>query len=323
MKSLKSSFPTNGVGVMGRLLAICMVCIASHAAYSQESLLIGPGDQLHVAVFDAPELDQHNRVTDSGELTLLMGGNVKVAGLTPEQAGAVIGKYMVDAHYLVNPRINVTVDSYATQTVSVLGDVHAPGAFGISTARNISDVLAMAGGLNADADRTVVVQRRFTGEMLTFYSANSPLTTPDSSASGLKRQGATQLLSREVLVYPGDTVRVAKADLVYVLGDVLKPGGFPIVNNDANLTALQLVSFAGGTNKTAVPAGARLIRKLPDGKYEEMHLPLSAMQKGKAPDQTLQAGDIIYVPFSYIRNALLGISGIVGAASGASIYLAH
>jgi polysaccharide export outer membrane protein len=310
-------------GILGKVLAACILLVTFTAAHGQESLLIGPGDQISITVYDAAELDQHVRVSDSGDIALIIGGTVKVAGLTPAQAASVISAYMVNAHYLVNPRIAVSVDSYATQLVSVLGDVKNPGAYPIVTGRNISDILALAGGLMPDADRTVVVQRHSTGEMLTFYTANQPLTTPDSSAPGTTRAGATQLLSREVLVYPGDTVRVAHAELVYVLGDVGKPGGFPIVNNDANLTALQLVSLAGGTNHTAVPSHARLIRKLPDGKFEDIHLPLSAMQKGHEADRPLQAGDIIYVPFSYLRNAFLGAAGIAGATGGAAIYVTH
>jgi polysaccharide export outer membrane protein len=251
-----------------------------------------------------------------------MGGNINLAGLTPAAAAKAISNYMVNAHYLVNPRITVSIDQYATQTVSVLGDVRTPGAYTIQTGRSISDVLALAGGLMPDADRTVVVQRRYTGEMLTFYTSNSPLTTPDSSAAGTKRVG-TQLLSREVLVYPGDTVRVAHAELVYVLGDVGRPGGFPIVNNDAPLTALQLIALAGGTNHTARPSRARLIRKLPDGKFDDIHLPLSDMQKGKLGDRSLQAGDIIYVPFSYVRNALLGVDGLVSSAANSAVYATH
>lgn len=305
------------------LFALCLVFFSFVAAPAQETLLIGPGDLVHVIFFDAGELNQTSRVTDAGEFPLIMGGNIKIAGLTPEQAASKISAFMLSAHYLVNPRVNVAVDAYATQAVSVLGAVRTPGAYPIVTARSISEVLALAGGLTPDADRTVVVQRRVTGELLTFYTANSPTTTPDSSAPGIKRVGATQLLSRDVMVYPGDTVRVAHAELVYVLGDVGKPGGFPIVNNDAPLTVLQLVAFAGATNKTASPARARLIRKLPDGKYEDIHLPLSAMQKGKEADRPLQAGDIIYVPFSYVKNALLGIGGLVNSASSATIYALH
>lgn len=304
---------------LAKMVAIFLFCFAVIGVQAQESLLIGPGDLVHVTYFDAGELNQQSRVTDAGDFPLLMGGNIRIAGLTPEQAAAKIAAFMSSSHYLVNPRVVVTVDTYATQSVSVLGAVHLPGAYPIATGKTISEVLALAGGLLPDADRTVVVQRRVTGELLTFYNANSPLTTPDSSAPGVKRTGTT-LLTREVMVYPGDTVRVAHAELVYVLGDVGRPGGFPIVNNDAPLTVLQLISLAGATNKTASPNSARLIRKLPDGKFEDIHLPLSSMQKGKQADRPLQAGDIIYVPFSYLKNALLGIGNIASAAGSATIY---
>ena len=304
------------------LVGMCLLLATTGVAHGQESLLIGPGDQVSVSYFDAPELNQHARITDAGDFPLQMGGNIKIAGLTPERAAAMIGDYMVSAHYLVNPRISVTVDQYATQNVSVLGDVHLPGAYPITTGRTVSEVLALAGGLMPDADRNIVVQRRVTGELLTFYNANSPTARPDSSAPGTGHTGSPQLLSREVLVYPGDTVRVAHSELVYALGDVGKPGGFPLTNNDAPVTVLQLIAFAGATNHTAVPSHARLIRKRPDGGYDDIHLPLSAMQKGKKPDQSLQAGDIIYVPFSYVRNALLGVTGLVSSAGSAAIYRA-
>lgn len=302
------------------ILGICVLLCGSVTMRAQESLLIGPGDQLTIQFFDAPELNQIGRVSDSGDFPLLMGGNIKLAGLTPDRAQATIASYMESAHYLINPRVSVQVTTYATQNVSVLGDVRLPGAYPITTGRSISEVLALAGGLMPDADRTIVVQRRVTGEMFSYYSSNSPLKVPDSSSVGLKQPGTPQLQSRDVLVYPGDTVRVAKAELVYAIGDVGKPGGFPIVNNDAPLTVLQLISLAGATPPTAVPSHARLIRKLPDGKYDDIHINISNMQKGKTGDLSLQAGDIIYVPFSYIRNAFLGISGFVTAASTAGIY---
>jgi polysaccharide export outer membrane protein len=300
---------------------MCVLLCACVTGRAQESLLIGPGDELTISFFDAPELNQTGRVSDSGEFPLLMGGNIKLAGLTPDRASAAIASFMVSAHYLVNPRVSVVVTTFATQNVSVLGDVRLPGAYPITTGRTISEVLALAGGLMPDADHNVVVQRRVTGELLSFYSANSPLTRPDTSSPGIKTPGSTpQLQSRDVLVYPGDTVRVAHSELVYILGDVGKPGGYPIVNNDQNLTILQLVSLAGATPPSAWPSKSRLIRKRPDGGYDDLHIQLSNMQKGKEADRPLQAGDIVYVPFSYIKNAFLGVGGLVISASTASIY---
>lgn len=296
-----------------------MLCFLPIVQAQRESLLIGPGDLVQIQIFDAPELSQQARITDAGDVPLLMGGNVKVAGLTPEQAQDAIAKALVDAHYLVNPRVSVTVMQYATENVSVIGEVRTPGAYPITTGRTVAEVIALAGGLMPDADRSIVIQRHGTGEMLTYFLSNAPLVTPDSVAPGVNMVKASTLVTRNTLIYPGDTVRVARAELVYALGDVRTPGGVPMYNNDSPLTVLQLISTVGGTNHSAVPSKARIIRRTPDGGFQQIFIPLSDMQKGKKPDMTLQANDIIYVPFSYGRNTLLGAAAIASSAAGASI----
>jgi polysaccharide biosynthesis/export protein len=107
---------------------------------------------------------------------------------------------------------------------------------------------------------------------------------------------------------------------VYVLGDVGRPGGYPMTNNDGTLTVLQAIAAAGGTASSAVPSHTRLIRRTSVGGYQSDPVPFSAMQKGKKPDIQLQSGDIVYVPFSYLRNAALGLTGIAAAATSAVIY---
>jgi polysaccharide biosynthesis/export protein len=113
---------------------------------------------------------------------------------------------------------------------------------------------------------------------------------------------------------------VPKAGIVYILGDVRLPGGYTMTNNEARLTALQLVARAGGTNNTAVPSHAKLIRRS-EGSYVELPLPLSAMQKGRHEDLELRAGDIVYVPFSYLRNfAVTGAASITSSVGSAAVY---
>jgi polysaccharide biosynthesis/export protein len=131
---------------------------------------------------------------------------------------------------------------------------------------------------------------------------------------------ASDFLDQTALVNPGDKVLVPKAGIVYVLGDVARPGGFPMNNNDGTLSVLQVVAAAGGTATSAAPNSSKLIRRTAVGGYQSDPLSLSAMQKGKKPDMQLQAGDIVYVPFSYLRNAALGITGIAAAATSAVIY---
>ena len=269
----------------------------------QESLLIGPGDQLGIQVFDTPELTQHTRVTDAGDVLLVMGGGVKVLSMTPGQAASAIEQALVKGNVLNHPHVTVTVEQYATQNVSVLGEVRTPGVYPLPTPRGVLDALAMAGGLTEMADRKIAIERRSTHERFTFVVSNN----------------ANSALDQKVMVYPGDTVLVSKVGVVYVLGDVGRPGGFPMATNDSTISVLQAVALASGTPPTAVPSHARLIRKTDQG-YVEKHLPLSDMQKGKVADMPMRADDIIYVPFSYAKSLAVNASGIIASAGSAAIY---
>src|SRR5271163_588168 len=283
---------------------LILFCCAGCCLAQTESLTIGPGDMLHLKVLEAPELEQSSRVSDAGALTLILGGKVQVAGLTPAEAAIAVERVLVEGHYLLTPHVSVTTEQTATQNVTILGQVRTPGSYPIATLRPILDVLALAGGLNDVAQRKVTIQRHASKERVDYVLSNS----------------ANAALDANVPVYPGDTVLVPKADVVYVLGDVNRPGGIAIVTNDSKLSALQALSLAGGTPPNAVPSHARLIRKQADGSHVEQPLQLSAIQKGEEPDIALQSDDIIYVPFIYARNMAAGAGSLIGATSSAAIY---
>jgi polysaccharide biosynthesis/export protein len=283
---------------------LILFCCAGSCLAQTESLTIGPGDLLHVKVLEAPELEQAARVSDAGALTLILGGKVQVVGHTPAEAAVAIERALVEGHYVLTPHVSVVTEQTATENVTILGQVRSPGSYPIATPRPILDVLALAGGLNDLAQRKVTIQRHSTKERVDYVLSNS----------------ANAALDANVPVYPGDTVLVPKADVVYVLGDVNRPGGIAIVTNDSQLSALQALTLAGGTPPNAVPSQSRLIRKQADGSHKELPLQLSAMQKGKEPDIPLQGDDIIYVPFSYARNMAVGAGSLIGATSSAAIY---
>jgi polysaccharide biosynthesis/export protein len=291
---------------MKKVIFVCLMSLSLAAlAQSGESLRIGPGDQIHVTVVDSPELDQHPRVTDAGEVPLIGVGAVRIAGLTPAEAATAVHDKLMAAHYLNHPEVTVTVEQYATQTVSVLGQVRASGAYPIGTARPVVDVLALAGGLNEVADRNIVIERRGDPEHPLHYN--------------LANDGVVALQT-SVLVYPGDTVMVPKAGIVYVLGDVNRPGGFVMDNNSTELTLLQALARAGGVSRTAKQGHAKLLRKDATG-YHETQLSLGEIQKGKQQDIALAPGDVLYVPFSYAKNiAVSGSSGIISSLSSAAVY---
>jgi polysaccharide export outer membrane protein len=287
--------------VLFSVLSTVAACLAT--AQGRETLLIGPGDLIQVKVFDTPELDQSVRVTDAGTVSLLVGGNVLVSAQTPEAAARNIESVLQGDHLLIHPHVSVSIVEFATQKVSVLGEVRAPGAYPIATPRTVLEVLALAGGLTELADRKLVIERFGTHERVPYFVSNSP----------------DEALASAIRVNPGDSIIVPKAGIVYVLGDVARPGGYTMTNNDAQLTVLQLVARAGGTNHSAVPSRARLIHKT-GSTYTELPLPLGAMQKGKVADVALQPDDILWVPFSYVRSFAAQGTGILSSVGSAAVY---
>lgn len=270
----------------------------------KESLLIGPGDLLHVTVLREPELEQQVRVLDSGEVNLPLIGDVHVAGLDPAQAAAMIeAKYLV-GNYLKHPSVSVFVEEFATEPVSVLGQVKKPGTYRIMTPRTLLDLLAMAGGLTPIADRHIMVER-------------APGAKHREEQVFLSNRSSDALMAN-VMIDPGDTILVPKAGIVYVLGDVGRPGGYTM-ENESRMTVLQAIALAAGVNRTANEKKARVIHNV-NGEYDEEPLPLRKIEKGEAPDELLQANDVIYVPFSLAKNIVMGTSSIVASASSALIY---
>jgi polysaccharide export outer membrane protein len=269
-----------------------------------ESLLIGPGDLLHLQVYDTPEMEQRARVTDAGNIPFSFLGTVNVSGLTPEQAAAQIERRLVAGGVMLHPQVSVRVEAYATQNASVMGQVLKPGIYEIDTSRKVVEVLAMAGGLTDMADRHITIQRSGpTNKRLC-----TTIRTPPNAA-----------LSDDPMVFPGDTVVVPRVAVVYVLGDVLKPGGYPMITNNSNMTVLQAIALAGYANHTAAVGKSKLVRETPAG-VQEIDLEVSLMQKGKKPDVALLPDDVIYVPFSFLRNVGINGQGILASATSAVIY---
>jgi polysaccharide export outer membrane protein len=268
-------------------------------------LPIHSGDLVHIEVANTPEMESTPRVTDAGQVPVLGAGNVKVAGLSPADAAAAIQARLVQVHYLNHPEVTLTVEQYATQNVSVMGEVKSAGAYSITTARPVLDVLALAGGLTPEADRNILVARQGdTDHPLHYYVSND----------------GRDALSKTILVNPGDTIVVPRAGIVYILGDVNRPGGYVMSNNESQLTLLQAFALAGGATRAAKQKHAYLIRKVPGG-YQDTKFSLVDFEVGKRADMALVPGDVLYVPFSFGRNLVTtGGAGIAAAAASASVY---
>src|ERR1700691_1199222 len=120
---------------------------------------------------------------------------------------------------------------------------------------------------------------------------------------------------------PAATVVLPRAGIVYILGDVNRPGGYVMSNNESQLTLLQGLALAGGVTRAAKQGRAHLIRKKLGGGFTDQELSVGDIQKGKQPDLALLPGDVLYLPFSFARNfATTGTSAIAASTAGAAIY---
>lgn len=265
---------------------------------------IGAGDLLEIKVFGIPDLNQDARVSGTGDISVALLGLVHVAGLTPVQAQAVIEAKLKDAGMVRDPHVTVFTKEYATQGVSVLGEVQKPGFYPILGARRLFDAVSLAGGTTGRAGRRVTITRR--------DRPDEPITTEltDSPSDSAKKN---------VDIYPGDTIVVSKAGVVYVVGDVQKPSGF-LMDNNEKLSVLQAIALAGGANRTAKLGKAKVIRKTPTG-LQEIPVPLEKILAAKADDAPLQAEDILFVPSSAAKSAAhRGLEAIVAVTTGLAIY---
>lgn len=266
-------------------------------------LQISAGDLLDLNVFDTPELSTKLRVDEHGMVTLPVAGELSVSGMTAVEAGHAIEARFRQTDVLKEPHVTVTVLEYSTQGVAVFGEVKNPGVYPLLGAHGVVDLISAAGGLTPTAGKAVTVTHR--------ADPNHPVIVNIESKAGSSA-------AFNVDVRPGDNIMVSRGGIVYVLGDVGKPGGFLIENND-RLTVMQAIALAQGTNRTASLDHAKLIRKTETG-LQEMPVPLGKMLANKTPDEPLADGDILFVPISSAKHTLVVAESILPAAAGAAIY---
>jgi polysaccharide export outer membrane protein len=274
------------------------------SAKKTHALQIAAGDLLDVNLLDTPELSSKLRVDENGAVTLPLAGVLQVSGMTAEQAAHAIETRFRDSDMVLDPHVSVAVLEYATQGVVVLGEVKNPGVYPLLGEHGLLDLISAAGGITPNAGKAVTVTHR--------DDPSHPVIVRVESAPG-------STTSFNVDIEPHDIIMVSHAGIVYVVGDVAKPGGFLIENND-RLTVLQAIALAQGTNKTAALNRAKLIRKNPAGR-QELPVPLKRILSNRAEDQMLADGDILFVPSSQEKSAAYrGMEAALQMATGVIVY---
>jgi len=307
---------------------------------------IGPGDLLDISVFEAPELNRTVRVENNSQISLPLVGEARAADLTPRELESVLQE-LLRRTYIKDPHVSVFVRELESHPVSVVGAVKQPGVFQIRGTKTVIEMLSMAQGLTDDAGDTVLITHgagsrevraatsqssskenngafRLTRAVPDKYDGPVPAdqeTSGQAETINLKKLLDTGDPALNASVGPGDIVKVPRAEVVYVVGEVGRPGGF-VLQSNGSISVLQALALAGGPTHTSALSRVRIIRMdASSGKRTEIPINLGKILSGKSPDTILEPKDIVFIPNNAAKSALYRASeAALQTATGVAIY---
>ena len=262
-------------------------------------LRIGSGDLIEVSMFENPDLSGRYRVDEMGDITVPLIGPVHVAGMTADEAATKIEQLYVEGQILLpaNSHATVFISEYATQGITINGEVKTPGVYPALGVHKLNDLIAAAGGITQLAASHVVI---------THKDEPGEPTTVEYNPVALKP------IIPDVQIFPGDSILIPRAGVVYVAGNVARPGAY-VLDGRRVLTVEGAMALSGGGGKASAMKRVQLVRTLDDGRKEAITIPVNLIYKGQAPDVALKDGDILYVPTS---NGKLVTEQAISAALG-------
>ena len=334
---------------VGALVLACCMCLAAQTpagivhqsellsattpqvAYSRAipDCTISPDDVLAISVYDAPDVTGEYRVSPTGQIEIpLLSAPIGAAGLTTTQLSELISERYRKAEIYSHPRVTVAIKESRVHAIAIAGAVKKPQIYPVFGKTTLLDLLSQAEGLADDAGSLAIVTR---GDIATEVLKSSDGCGAASNAASCQNTFSVDL-SRltetgdpllNVDLYPGDRVTVQRAGIVYVVGAVNRPGGFPLKAGQEKMTVIQALALAEDLKPTAAQNRAMIIRKnsvATDGR-EEIAVNLTKVLAGHEHDTQLRANDILFVPDSAGKRALhRGAEAAVTAATWGIIY---
>jgi polysaccharide biosynthesis/export protein len=232
---------------------------------------IGAGDVVRVTVFQNADLTLETRVTEAGVITYPLLGVIRLMGLSVTEAEKLIADGLRTGNFLKNPQVTLIVLQVRGNQASVLGQVNRPGRYPLEMAdMRLSDLLALAGGTAPGGADLVVVTGSRNGKPFRYEVDLPKLFAP----------GGEKL---DMLVFNGDVVWVDRQPVVYIYGEVQRPGPLRL---ERDMTLLQALATGGGLTPRGTEKGIKVHRKAPDGSVQVLEPTMT--------DQ-LREGDVVFV----------------------------
>ena len=276
----------------------------SPPASNTPDYVVCPGDVLEIYVFEVPEISRSYRVSPDGFITLpLLSEPIAAAGLTPSQLSRVIAKRFRDAGLLANPQVTMSVKETRLHSVVIAGAVKKPQVYPVFGPTRLLPVLSQAEGLADDAGDIAVVNRGEIGMRVAGPASAQATRGQAGSVSSSLSVDVRKLLETgdenlDLLLYPGDRVTVQRAGIVYVIGAVARPGGYPLKDVQEEMTVLKVLALAGDLTSSAQRSKVVILRKKEQAVTgrEEIAVDLKRIIAGRVPDRRLYDNDILFVP---------------------------
>ncbi|HEV8414822.1 MAG TPA: polysaccharide biosynthesis/export family protein [Bryobacteraceae bacterium] len=271
-------------------------------------LKLQAGDLVAVSVYDAPELTRTVRVDPDGTIRLpLLAEGVKAAGLMPVELESELVKALKSGEILVDPVVKITVVEYHSRPISVMGAVRKPVTFQSDGSITLLDALSRAEGFTDDAGPEILVTQNDAVQHI-----------------AVKRlmDGADPALNLRLL--GNEEIRVPVADKIFVLGNIRKPGAFPI-RDPADKTVLKMVALSEGLMPFSQKI-AYIVRRREGETAQEIPIELAKIMDRKSPDVPLEVGDILYVPDNKARRSTMSVLDRLagfGSATASGLVIWH
>lgn len=275
-------------------LAICLavfVAVFSPVIMAQDGSTIeykiGPQDLLEISVFGSDELNQTVRVSEAGNITMPLLGEIPVGGLTKNELEQKLQE-LLQKNYLQNPQVTVFIREYQSRRVSVLGAVGTPGVYELVGSQTLLEIIALSGSLGDEAGDEILIFRKLPdGKEQTLRISIDDLMQKGDAGLNIRLQ------AYDIITVPPD-----REVTIYVYGRVNKPGALKV--RSSKIPTLQrAIAQAGGFAEGASKGGVVLTRKNKDGTEQRLKVNVKDIIKGKKKDIQLQENDVIYVPESF------------------------
>ncbi|MEQ1948142.1 MAG: polysaccharide biosynthesis/export family protein [Bryobacteraceae bacterium] len=302
---------------MALIFGIASICFAQVST----DYVLGPDDQVTVHAIDVDEIPVTPfRIDSAGNIDCPLIGTTHLAGMTMGQAKAQLESKL--ASWVKEPKVTFTLVEPGSKPVSVLGTVNKPGIYQIRGKKSLYEVLSLAEGLRPEAGNTIRITRPV---------ESGPLPLPNARADESGRFFVGEVNVKAVLearrpednvpVQANDVIVVNRAELIYVVGAVRKPGGF-VLNDKESLSTLQVLSLAEGLERTAAPDRAKILRQaVKNAGRTEVSVNLRHVLEGTERDFALQADDILFIPNSATKAAgLRTMEALIQVGTGVAIW---